>query len=232
MRFKLCTNCHTEKPIEKFGKDSGKKDGLSSRCKDCAKAYLADYYSKNKERLLVANKKWRDENSDKIKRYTQEKYYANPEAAVAKTLDWQRRNTEKYLKKSREWRINNPEKSKAISDRRYEKRRDDISFRINSAVSAGIRARMKRGAKGGKRSFDLLPYTIDELMTHLERQFINGMAWDNYGKWHIDHILPLASFNIDNVDCDDFTAAWSLCNLRPLWAVDNLKKKDKVLSLI
>ena len=50
---------------------------------------------------------------------------------------------------------------------------------------------------------------------------------DNYGKWHIDHIKPISSFNINGINSDDFKKCWSLNNLQPLWAKDNLQKGNK-----
>ncbi len=70
----------------------------------------------------------------------------------------------------------------------------------------------------------LVGYTIIDLKKHLEKQFTDGMTWENYGKWHIDHVKPICKFNINSVDCEDFKTCWSLDNLQPLWAIDNLKK--------
>jgi hypothetical protein len=50
------------------------------------------------------------------------------------------------------------------------------------------------------------------------------MSWDNIGDWHIDHIVPLASFTFSSADDPEFRAAWALTNLRPLWAADNMRK--------
>lgn len=87
--------------------------------------------------------------------------------------------------------------------------------------------------KAGRSWRQFVPYSLDELIVHLERQFIRGMTWGNYGsKWHIDHIVPLASFNITSFDCDDFRAAWALTNLRPLWSKANREKSDKRLYLV
>jgi hypothetical protein len=68
---------------------------------------------------------------------------------------------------------------------------------------------------------------MEELKTHLGRQFLRGMGWHNMGQWHIDHIIPLSSFTITGPDDPELRRAWALTNLRPLWAVDNLTKRDK-----
>ena len=54
------------------------------------------------------------------------------------------------------------------------------------------------------------------------------MSWENYGKWHIDHIIPRVYFNIQELGDEEFQKCWSLENLRPLWAKDNIMKKDKI----
>jgi hypothetical protein len=68
----------------------------------------------------------------------------------------------------------------------------------------------------------------DELRKHIENQFSKhtGMSWNNRHMWHIDHILPINSFDITDVEqqqkCFHYT------NLQPLWAMDNLLKSDKI----
>jgi len=71
---------------------------------------------------------------------------------------------------------------------------------------------------------ELCGYTLDELRAHLEARFTDGMSWENMALWHIDHVRPLASFNITGIDCPEFKKAWALDNLQPLWALDNLRK--------
>lgn len=74
-------------------------------------------------------------------------------------------------------------------------------------------------------------YSIAELMRHLEKQFTKGMSWELFkaGRIHIDHIIPQASFDLNNAS--DVSACWALSNLRPLLARDNLVKQHKVTSL-
>lgn len=92
--------------------------------------------------------------------------------------------------------------------------------------------RALRGKKNGEPSFDLLGFTAEQLMTHLERQFTKGMTWENYGEWHVDHVRPLASFTYAQPTDPDFKVAWALTNLRPLWARENISKGARVSLLI
>ena len=54
------------------------------------------------------------------------------------------------------------------------------------------------------------------------------MSWDNYGEWHIGHIIPKVFFKYKSTDDIEFKYCWSLDNLQPLWAKDNLRKKTYI----
>jgi hypothetical protein len=76
------------------------------------------------------------------------------------------------------------------------------------------------------KTFDIVGCTPEFLKEHLEQQFTEGMSWDNQGKWHIDHIIPLSSAKTEE-------EIYKLChytNLQPLWAEDNLNKGCKILN--
>lgn len=88
------------------------------------------------------------------------------------------------------------------------------------------------GAKAGRKWEALAGYTVEDLKLHLERQFTKGMTWANMGEWHIDHIIPKASFSFTTADEPEFKACWALTNLRPLWATENHSKHAKRLHLI
>jgi len=77
------------------------------------------------------------------------------------------------------------------------------------------------------KTMELAGCSLEDLMKHLESKFAEGMTWENYGikGWHIDHIRPCASFDLEDPEEQKKCFHWS--NLQPLWAVDNLKKSDK-----
>lgn len=74
------------------------------------------------------------------------------------------------------------------------------------------------------KTTDLLGCDFKQLKSHLESKFTNGMNWDNYGKWHIDHIIPIASAKTE----DEIVALNHYTNLQPLWAEDNIRKGAKL----
>jgi hypothetical protein len=61
---------------------------------------------------------------------------------------------------------------------------------------------------------------------HIQSLFKDGMSWDNYGDWQVDHIIPCAAFDLSNID--NQLICFNYKNLQPLWAIDNLIKKDKI----
>lgn len=86
--------------------------------------------------------------------------------------------------------------------------------------------------KQGASWSDLVDYSLSDLRQHLERQFLKGMTWENMDRWHIDHIVPVASFSFASPEDDDFKACWALTNLRPMWAEENQRKSAKRIFLI
>tara|TARA_R110002051_G_scaffold325769_1_gene431022 strand:+ start:5782 stop:6384 length:603 start_codon:yes stop_codon:yes gene_type:complete len=94
-------------------------------------------------------------------------------------------------------------------------------------IKASLRSRLYNFVKGKnkKSSFDFVGCSIDELKEHLSSQFQNGMSWENYGEWHIDHIKSCASFDLSIEE--EQHKCFHYSNLQPLWAIDNLKKGSK-----
>lgn len=94
-----------------------------------------------------------------------------------------------------------------------------------------IRAALNRRGSAPKFE-DFAGYTAQQLRSHLEAQFTKGMDWERFrlGEIHIDHIVPLSSFDLANPD--ELRRAWAMTNLRPLWAKDNLNKSNKRIYLI
>jgi len=120
---------------------------------------------------------------------------------------------------------------KKINKYHRDRRRNNSTLRLNASIGCGI-SRSLKGKKNGAHWETFVDYTLKELMAHLEKQFTEGMTWENYGKgvdkWNVDHKRPISSFNITSYDCQDFTDCWSLDNLQPLWQPDNSSKGNKL----
>jgi hypothetical protein len=111
----------------------------------------------------------------------------------------------------------------------YNKKRTqcDPTYKLSRNLRTRLNSAIRKHLKTGSAVKDL-GCTIEFLKSYLESLWQPGMSWDNYGKygWHIDHIKPLASFDL--TDREELLKACHYTNLQPLWAVDNLKKSDKV----
>ena len=128
-------------------------------------------------------------------------------------------------KKLTEYYKSNPSKrvyNKELQLKRYQKNK--VTFNFSRRMRKSL-----NGIKESKSWETLVNYSLDDLKLHLEKQFTNGMSWENYGEWHIDHILPISSFNIQDYNDEYFQKCWSLENLQPMWAVENIKKSNKII---
>ena len=107
-----------------------------------------------------------------------------------------------------------------------ERRLTDPVYRLRCDIPAIIRRSIKKKYYNDS-IWKYLPYTPQDLKQHLEKQFDETMTWENHGKvWHIDHIIPQAVFHYNSEMHPDFGKCWSLNNLRPLFALDNMKKSS------
>jgi 5-methylcytosine-specific restriction endonuclease McrA len=109
------------------------------------------------------------------------------------------------------------------------RRRRSVQLRINESMGAMIYQALK-AKKNGHKWNDLVGYTVEDLMIHLESQFKDGMSWENKGQWHIDHIIPRSHFHFEGPEDSGFKECWALTNLQPLWDKDNLTKGTKTYN--
>lgn len=172
---------------------------------------------KNMDRL----QKWCRENPEKHSAAKLRWQRLNPEKRAASQRRYQQANKEKGTVKTRRWRQANPEKVTAAKRRRYA---SDPSFRL----LINCRRRVYRALRGKLKSaktLELIGCTVAQLRLWLVQQFSPGMTFENYGKWHVDHIRPCASFDLNDPtqqkECFHYT------NLQPLWAADHFRKSAK-----
>lgn len=144
---------------------------------------------------------------------------------------WAKDNRENLRGYHTKWREENKEHVNEYK-RDYERKRraEDPKYRLAARTRTAVYTCLKEANVAKYRStFDTLGYTIEELMGHLERLFTDGMTWNNYGKWHVDHIIPMSSFVFESVEDNGFKECWKLRNLQPLWGEENLSKGSKIL---
>lgn len=148
--------------------------------------------------------KYRDENLEKVKLRETEYRKRNRQKAVERTRKWREKNRAKRNKVDKDKYHNSPQRKMAVS----------IRNRINKFIK-----------RKSNSSSNLIGCTIEYYINYIEKMFTDGMSWDNYGEWHIDHIKPLSKFNLSNEE--EVLKAFNYKNTQPLWSCDNLKKSDK-----
>ena len=165
----------------------------------------------------VADKRWREKNKDSVREYVKTWYEQNKE------------HRKQYLKEYREKNVDNIRKTKRDYERNR-KARDPLYKLISNFRTAIYTVLKESNVDKYGHYFDVLQYTPEELINHLEKQFKDDMTWDNYGIWHVDHKFPITSFDIQEMGDEEFMRCWSLDNLQPMWGEENIRKSNKILE--
>jgi len=142
--------------------------------------------------------------------------------------EWNLKNKYYFKEKMRKRREKNPEGERKYAREYMRKKYKRPEQKLRVFLGGCIRNLIT--GKGRATSESLVGYSTVELKQHLEKQFVKGMSWENYGEWHIDHIVPLSHFIKNGID--DPAIVNALTNLRPIWAKDNMAKSSKVEFLL
>lgn len=212
--------------------------------KEHLKEYFKNYYLNNKTRLLKKqedyNKSHKSEqkiywdthkkekelyrklNSDKIKE-SNRLYRLNHKKEIDEyNKNYKVIHKEEIKKKMQIYHSKNRSKIQEMINKR---RKEDVNFRLIGNLRHRVWNTIKNNYKS-KNTLKLVGCSVDFLKSYLEAFFANGMSWNNYGKWHIDHIKPCASFDLSK--SSEQRKCFHYTNLQPLWAKDNLTKSDKI----
>jgi hypothetical protein len=150
----------------------------------------------------------------------------NPEKHKLLNRQWREANKEKHRRNASDYYQRNREHANEVKrKRRLERRHSDQLYAFRENIRNLVRQsfRDRNYTKSSKAQL-IIGCDWVALKNHIEAQFTDGMSWANRGKWHVDHIVPLASAKTieDVVRLNHYT------NLRPLWALDNLKKGARI----
>lgn len=209
--MKYCILCNKVLEIKPIGRKNNKYCSL--KCKrnynllinpEKIRKYQRDNHYKYKEKRKAYRKQWGLNNPGYQK-------------------EWQKVNTDHIKQYSRIYRKKNQQ---TINEKDRLRRKKNPLYKM--AVYLRIRTRRLVKTKGFKKKYKFEEYigcSKVELKVYIEQKFKSGMSWENYGQWHIDHIIPLVSAKT----IDDLYKLCHYTNLQPLWAKENLKKHDKIL---
>lgn len=220
---KWCTLCNVEKPYSEFGNNRTTSDGKGSHCKPCRVSYNNTPERKaRRDELNAAYVLSEEQKAERERR------------AEVKARRKELRNVERQKsydaspdRKAKRAQYARSEAGKA-SRRRYDNKKyhSNVAHRLKVITSVQVRIALS-GNKGWVSTFATLGYSPEQMKTHLESLFVDGMTWENYGRaWQIDHIIPVASFDQSNPDF--IKECWKLDNLRPLWVHLNREKSDRL----
>lgn len=109
----------------------------------------------------------------------------------------------------------------------YKKHCDNPKRRLRKNLTTQLRTSVGTHDAGGREWESRVGWKFHQLVVHLERQFTEGMTWENYGKWHLDHVIPKCSFDMPDANSPGFKQCWALDNLQPLWGWQNSAKGGK-----
>lgn len=211
--MKKCSTCKIEKEFSEFHKNKCHKYGLDAQCKACKKERSKKYYKATKDKQLEYKKKYRQLNKEKVKEARKKRYQSNKHKVKVQVKKWREANKYKMNTYQREY-----DKERKKIDPLY-KMKSILRDRTSKAIKYN-------GYSKKSKTREMLGVDWEVCKAHIERQFKKGMNWDNHGEWHIDHIIPLASANNEK----ELIKLCHYSNLQPLWAEDNLIKKDKIIE--
>jgi len=229
--YQKCTKCTIIKQFNCFNKDRQNKNGFSYSCKECTNKR----YRENEGHIKAKQKEWRNNNKAYITHMNNEYEKKNSDKLKISRKKYKKDNAENIIKYQKQYQaiyVQKPENKIKRSNRIKQKSMNDLSYRMaNNLRKRGGRA-ITDEWKSGSFVNDL-GCSIKYFKQYIEEKFYNRangeqMSWDNWAMcgWHLDHIIPLASFDLTNRE--QFLKACHYTNLQPLWAEDNLAKADKL----
>jgi hypothetical protein len=204
--MKICSKCGVSKNIEKFYTNM-------SCCKQCKSNYHRERYKNNRKKFLQKYKETYQENKDIILERSRKYYHETKEKQAQRKKKYYQNNKQKCINSHNEYC-----KNRRKNDSLYR-----LKFNYRSRVSRALKA--KGLHKKSQSTREMLGCSYEEFKKYLENKFIDGMSWENHGKWHVDHIIPLASAQ----NKEELEKLFHYTNTQPLWAKDNMKKSNKII---
>ena len=232
--MKKCTKCKEEKEYSEYSFKKTCRDGYASICKNCVKEYSKIHYYNNKEKRNIEIKEYVLKNKEKINQYQKLWVEKNKEKIKEKAKEYRENNKELIKEKRKEYlkeyRKKNREKINK-KNREYESKKikEDLLFKFKKRVRDNVLKSFKRGKnqyQKNAKTESILGCTILEFKVYIKSKFKKGMTFENIGKWHLDHIIPLSKAKTEQeiIKLNHYT------NFQPLWAEENLIKSDKIIE--
>jgi len=192
--MKTCSKCNIEKDLSEFKR--------YKTCKDCHKILTKEYNNSRKNRM----KEYYILNKDRIIETSRKNYVKKREHNIQRNLKYQSDNKER--------------RNKYLLDRK----KSDSLFKLTTSIRNLIFISIKNNGYSKKSKVtQILGCSFEDFKIYIELQFQDGMSWENHGKWHLDHKIPVSWAESEEkvYELNHYT------NFQPLWATDNLSKGNK-----
>lgn len=200
MGMKQCITCAETDPKNFYPR--------ALKCKRCCIARQRQWALEHPESVRKSSEKFRREKREQY-RASQRRYFEkNRKMLCRKSNEWRKTHREYWNRYIREFKKSNP----------------------NYMLSEKLRARIRNALRGNPRSADiqtLLGCDYTSFRHYIQSKFQAGMTWNNFGEWHLDHIIPCSSFDLTKIE--DQQRCFHYTNHQPLWAKDNLRKYTRQL---
>jgi hypothetical protein len=219
---KICTYCNKNLPLSNFNKCSRVKDGRKAQCRECSLFEHREYNKRNKDIIKNKNINYYHNNREERNKKGLVYYHSHRKERIA----YGRKYLEEHRQQKHEYNVRY---AKIANQRMKLRRQTDVVYRLTIYARNKIYKSLKRAkclTNKTERTLDILGCTPSFLWKHLESKFQPGMTKENYGQWHVDHIIPIASFDLK--DPKQLKKCFHYTNLQPLWWQDNLEKGNKL----
>lgn len=229
--MKRCITCQNNKLLTEFyfKKSIGY---YSSKCKECEKNFAKQYRANNKNKVSLYNKNYKEENKEILVVYNKKYYQENRESRLNYSKQYHKSNKEVLNEKCRIY--SEKSASKLLRNARLKKRKQtDVIFKLRHDIGRTIADSFKKiNIKKSGRAETILGCSILEFQQYIEKQFEPWMNWKNHGQynknketWQLDHILPISLAKTE----EEVIKLSYYKNFRPLRALDNLLKGNKII---
>lgn len=228
---KICPKCKLNLCSSNFTSLKSSKDGLAVYCKKCRRLNDTNRRNNSKENPIIIDDKYsiikkctkclidKDLSFYRINRKSSDNFTHICVDCLPKN-NWTR---EKQQISEKKYRLNNPEKIKE----KFKKYSSSINYRIRQSIhSRLVELLFKDKISKKNKTFTYIGCDINYFKKWLECQFVDGMTWNNYGEWHLDHVKPCSSYNLTNET--EIKECFNWKNYQPLWKKDNMSKSNKI----
>lgn len=226
--MKTCNKCNEEKELTEFNKKKSSKDGYMNKCKSCVTKYNKLYYSNNIEIFKERNIIYTINNKNNISISKKKYYLENKDTILEERKNYYLNNKDIIKIKDKNYVENNRQKINKYNCNYIKNKKDkDKLFKLTTNIRSLIYKCFKNlNVNKNSKTESIIGCDFIFFRKYIESKFKNDMTWENYGDWHLDHIIPISyALNEEQLyKLNHYT------NFQPLWEIDNCSKGNRYIG--